>query len=220
MMLPPSYWQWSTNWLISHLKIQYEPNISVTLNGVLLDRGYTEHCMRRKQTEKKWKHEKCMSVGTKTGHGLLPKTNSEYSQMDFPLQSCVNERKQGDASQGLHCDTVPHFNSFIEGNLQELGPDSYLPASVWDGKACLGYIGKTVAHLPPSACYMKGCQIMLSDIHLTQMPLHQNFACSWCQLHLMFFLFSSTISWNVLKIKTSERCSPRSAISKIYCWSQ
>lgn len=59
----------------------------------------------------------------KAGHGLLPKTNTEYSLMDFPLQSSVNERKQGSASQGLHCDIVHRFtfSSLIEGNLQEFG---------------------------------------------------------------------------------------------------
>lgn len=41
--------------------------------------------------------------------------------MDFPLQSSVNERKQGSASQGLHCDIVHcfAFSSLIGGNLQD-----------------------------------------------------------------------------------------------------
>lgn len=83
-----------------------------------------------------------MSVWTKTGHNLLPKTNSECSQMDFPLPSQVNERKQGSASQGLHCDSedCSTFNSLIEGNLWEFGTDSYLPALVREDNPHLGSI--------------------------------------------------------------------------------
>ncbi|TNN76679.1 hypothetical protein EYF80_013131 [Liparis tanakae] len=67
---------------------------------------------------------------------------SEHSQMGFPLQSCVNERKQGSASQGLHCDTVGRSTSsgVMEGNLQEFGPRSYLRSSVRNGNPRLGYL--------------------------------------------------------------------------------
>lgn len=44
-----------------------------------------------------------------------------------------------------------------------------------------------------------------------------NLTFSWCQLHLTFFLFCPTNTWNLLKIKTSARCSPRSAVSELYC---
>lgn len=73
---------------------------------------------------------------------MLPKTNSECSQMDFPLPSRVNERKQGSASQGLHCDSEDGstFNGLIEGNLQEFGTDSYLRALVRGDNPHLGSI--------------------------------------------------------------------------------
>lgn len=156
-----------------------------------------------------------MTVWTKKGHGLLPKTNSEYSQMDFPLQSCVNERKQGSASQGLHCDTTDRstFCSLIEGNLQEFGPHFSLPFS--DGNPHLGYLENS----RPASCYMRGCLIMLLDILYIWLKL-PNLTFSWCQLHLMFFLFCSTNSWNILKIKTNAQCSHRSEVSEIYCWKQ
>lgn len=62
--------------------------------------------------------------------------------MDFPLQSRVNERKQGGASQGLHCDTVDYstFNSLIGGKLEEFGHDSYQYASVKDANPYQGYV--------------------------------------------------------------------------------
>lgn len=62
--------------------------------------------------------------------------------MDFPLPSQVNERKQGSASQGLHCDTedCSTFNCLIEGNLREFGTDSYLPALVREDNPHLGSI--------------------------------------------------------------------------------
>lgn len=57
----------------------------------------------------------------------------------FHLQSCVNERKQGSASQGLHCDTAYRstFSSLIEGNLQEFQPSLFTRPSLmviptWD----------------------------------------------------------------------------------------
>lgn len=161
-----------------------------------------------------------MSVWTKTGHGLLPKTNSEYSQMDFPLQSRVNERKQGGASQGLHCDSVDRstFNSLIEGNLQEFGPDSYLSVLVRDGNPRLGYIENSGPASTFSLIYERMSDNAPRYTFDSEATL-PNLTFSWCQLHLMFFLFCSTISWNALKIK-SARCSQRSEISEIYCWSQ
>jgi len=74
--------------------------------------------------------------------------------MDFPSQSSVNERKQGSASQGLHCDTkhCSTFSSLIEGNLQELGPHSNRSFSVGDGKSPLGILGKLPSSIrqPPA----------------------------------------------------------------------
>lgn len=145
--------------------------------------------LHEKQTNREeWNREKCMTVWTKKGHGLLPKTNSEYSQMDFPLQSCVNERKQGSASQGLHCDTAyrSSFNSLIEGNLQEFQPSLFTcPSQMvipgWD-------TWKTAFQHP-------------ADNALRYIYMSQTF--SWCQLHLMIFLFCSTNLWNILKIKTN-----------------
>ncbi len=156
---------------------------------------------------------------TKTGHGLLPKTNSEYSQMDFPSQSCVNERKQGSASQGLHCDTVDRFtfNSLIEGNLQEFGPHSYLPSSVRDGNPCLGYLENSGSASAFSLPYERMFDNALRYTYDSEATL-PNLTFSWCQLHLMFFLFCPTNSWNLLKIKTSAWCSPGSAASEICCW--
>lgn len=63
--------------------------------------------------------------------------NKQQIQPDgFSIAGCVNERKQGSASQGLHCDTVDcsAINGLIEGNLQELGPHSYLQMVIpaWD----------------------------------------------------------------------------------------
>ena len=127
--------------------------------------------LHEKQTNRKeWNHEKCMTVWTKTGHGLLPKTNSEYSQMDFPLQSCVNERKQGSASQGLHCDTVtvPPSVAWSRETSRSLAliltwpSQSEMVIPAWD-------TWKTAVQHPPSASYMKGC-LMLLDIHISQKP--------------------------------------------------
>lgn len=141
-----------------------QPQYLVLIEYFLIYRGLHE----KKTNRKDWKHEKCISVWTKTGLGLLPKTNSEYSQMDFPSQSCVNERKQGSASQGLYCDTEHRssFNGLIEGNLQEFGPHSYLPSLVRGGNPRLGYLENSC---PASALRLLYERISDStDIHMTQ----------------------------------------------------
>ena len=160
-----------------------------------------------------------MTVWTKTGHGLLPKTNSEYNQMDFPSQSCVNERKLGSASQGLHCDTADRstFNSLIEGNLQEFGPHLYLPSSVRDGNPHLGYLENIHPTSALSLLYERMSDNALRYTYDSEATL-PNLTFSWCQLHLTFFLFCSTNSWNLFKIQTSAQSSPRSKISEGYCW--
>lgn len=158
-----------------------------------------------------------MSVWTKTGHDLLPKTNSKCSQMDFPSLSHVNERKQGSASQGLHCDSedCSTFNSLIEGNLQEFGPDSYLPASVRDDNPHLGYILNSGWASAFSLTYERMSDNALRYTFDSEATL-PNLTISWCQLCLMSFLFCTTTSWKVLKIK-GARCSQRSKIPTIYC---
>lgn len=72
------------------------------------------------------------------------KTNIEQSQMDFPLRSSLNERKQGSASQGLHCD--PKTGPPSAACLKEFGPMSYLPVIVRDGNPHLGYMNTAAQH--------------------------------------------------------------------------
>lgn len=102
----------------------------------------------------------------KAGHGLLPKTNSESSLMDFPLQRRVNERKQGSASQGVHCDPVHRFtfSSSTQGNLQEFGQFVHLSQEwlipAWDA-------WKIALQHPAEACYKRGCLIMFADRLMT-----------------------------------------------------
>lgn len=158
-----------------------------------------------------------MSVGTKTGHGLLPKTNSENSQMDFPLQSCVNERKQGGASQGLHCDTVPPSTAFSRETSKSLAliPTcllwSEMVRPVWD------ILAKQQPTFKPPAS-----QIMLLDTGILRWLRSHS-----AKLNMQLMPASSDVlpvelhnflEW--FKNKNTARCSPRSAISIIYCWSQ
>lgn len=144
---------------------------------------------------------------------MLPKTNSEYSQMGFPLQSCVNERKQGSASQGLHCDTVARstFNKLIEGNLQELGPHSYLAFSVRSGNPRLGYLENSAPASAFSLLYERMSDNALRYAYDSEATL-PNLTFSLCQLHLTFFLFCPTNSWN---IKNKNKCTVQSKVRDI-----
>lgn len=127
---------------------------------------------------------------------------SEHSQMGFPLQSCVNERKQGSASQGLHCDTVGRSTSsgVMEGNLQEFGPRSYLRPSVRDGNPRLGYLENSDSTSALTLLYQRMSDNVFRYTYYSEATL-PNLTFSPCQLHLVFFLFWSTHSRNLFKIK-------------------
>ena len=160
------------------------------------------------RNREEWNPEKCLTVWTKTGHGLLPKTNSEYSQMDFPSQSCVNERKQGSASQGLHCDPVPPSS-------RETSPRALLlPAPLSHTWSSLpGIPGKQRSKHPPSVWTSD----ILWDYTYDSEDARPKGTRSRCQLHFMFFLSCRANSWNLLQIKTRARCSQRAEMSHVCC---
>lgn len=137
--------------------------------------------------------------------------------MGFPVQSCVNERKQGSASQGFHCGVVDcsTFKGLIEGNLQELGPYCYLHTSV--GNPLPGKQQPSSIRLQSAICYM-----LLSDniVRYTYdseaTPPNLTFGSMPTSLDVLPVLYYGFAE--LIKLKSSSWCNPRSKTCGIYCW--